>query len=361
MADEFSASQIELIKNTIAKGATDDELALFMATCKRTGLDPISRQLYMIERRFKDKDGSWSRKMEIQASIDGFRVIAERTGHYQGQDGPYWCGKDGKWTDVWLQDTHPAAAKIGVLKKGFTQPLWGVATWKSYAQNFPDGNPTKMWAKMGDVMLAKCAEAIALRRAFPNDLSGLYEATEMSQADSIPQIKSGGPQVALPPPSMANQSSVEPEAFREAREAREKNETDAARLIGDIDVESMRGPSGKINPSRVIRNYAPGAENVPRGTNDAPMPDAVPDWVTQGARETQDTELDFLTERAAAEPSDPLDHKISFGKYVGKSIRQAGLRNVDEYVGYLVNKAGGTGLSAGLQNLKDAVDLAKKH
>lgn len=198
---EFNESQIELIKKTIAKGATDDELRLFMATCKRTGLDPFSRQIYMIERSFKDKDGQYKKKMEMQASVDGLRLVAERTGVYQGQDGPYWCGPDGKWSDVWLKSGPPSAAKVGVLKKGFTQPLWAVAKWESYCQTSRDGRPNRMWEKMGDVMLAKCAESLALRRGFPNDLSGIYTGEEMGQADNVTALVNSGPQ-SNPPKSL---------------------------------------------------------------------------------------------------------------------------------------------------------------
>ncbi len=257
----YSDEQVALIKNTIAKGATDDELQLFMATCKRTGLDPFSRQIYMIERRFKDKDGSWARKMEIQASIDGLRVVAERTGDYQGQDGPYWCGKDGKWTDVWLQNEAPAAAKIGVLKKGFTQPLWAVARWSSYAQTYQDGNPTKMWAKMGDVMLSKCAEALGLRRAFPNDLSGIYTGDEMAQADTV-QIPSHGPQATLPAPSTPALNASEPREFAEAREQRERAQVEAARLLNPQPVHpDDKPPVKRAKPRITPKNHAPQGSN----------------------------------------------------------------------------------------------------
>lgn len=172
-----------LQQSGIDNDVTNAELAGFLHLCQRTKLDPFSRQIYLIGR----KDKKAGRKVFTpQTGIDGYRVIAHRviaeTRETFGYEDTLWCDSSGRWGDVWLAEEPPAAAKVTVLRNG--QRFSAVALYREYAQTDWNGNPTRMWKNMGANQLAKCAEALALRKAFPHDLAGVYTAEEMAQADN---------------------------------------------------------------------------------------------------------------------------------------------------------------------------------
>lgn len=176
-----SIQEAQLIREQLAPKATNAEIRVFLALCERLGLDPFARQIYLV--------GRWDKRLrrEVhtpQVSIDGFRLVAQRTREYAGQAGPEWCADDGVWRDVWLSPEPPAAARVGVYRKGWAAPLYRVALWREFVQTTKDGDVTHMWSRLSTVMIAKCAEMQALRAAFPQELSGVYGDAEMAQASS---------------------------------------------------------------------------------------------------------------------------------------------------------------------------------
>lgn len=172
----LSQDQLKLIIDTVAKGATLPELQLFLYTAKRVGLDPLTKQIHFIKRRNRQPDGTYKEVGTIQTGIDGYRAIAERTGTLAGID-------DAVFDDESKQHPNKASVTVYRIVDGQRVGFTASARWSEYAQMKGD-RPTSMWAKMPYLMLGKCAEALALRKAFPNDLSGLYTNEEMSQADT---------------------------------------------------------------------------------------------------------------------------------------------------------------------------------
>lgn len=175
---QFNREQIDLLKRTVCNGSTDDEFKLFLHVAQKSGLDPFARQIHAVKR--------WDSKarretMVIQTGIDGYRLIADRTGDYVGQD-------DAEFGEIIDDDgtMAPQSATVTVYKwvhgeaRAFTKTAW----WDEYAQRTKEGKLTAMWRDRPRGQLSKCAESLALRAAFPADLSGLYTHEEMQQADN---------------------------------------------------------------------------------------------------------------------------------------------------------------------------------
>lgn len=170
----WTDKQLAGLRQLGISGASNGDLAVFMHVSQRTGLDPFARQIYMIERQGKQT---------IQTGIDGFRLVARRAVDRSGETlaigASEWCNLDGHWSDVWLSEDPPAAARVVVRRDGHEFP--GTALWREYVQTKRDGQPMSQWATRPAGMLAKCAEALALRKAFPMDLAGIYTDDELAR------------------------------------------------------------------------------------------------------------------------------------------------------------------------------------
>lgn len=173
----FDNGKLELLKRTICRGATDDEFELFVHACKRTGLDPFMRQIHAVKRS-QYIDGGYKDVMTIQTGIDGYRLIAERTDRYMPGREP---------TFEYDADKYLIKATAYVMKLdklGKWHEIGASAHFTEYAGYKRDGGLTNMWKDKPHIMLGKCAEALALRRCFPAELSGIYTREEMEQADN---------------------------------------------------------------------------------------------------------------------------------------------------------------------------------
>lgn len=168
---------LQLIKDTHCPNATDLEFRHCIATAHHLGLDPTARQIFFIP--------VWDSRVKREqwvpvVSIDGLRAIAERTGEYEGRTQPRWCGQDAQWVDIWLSDTPPAGARVGVWRKGFKEALYSVATYREFCRRKKDGKPMALWATHPSHMLLKCCEAACLRAAFPREMAGDYGVKDVS-------------------------------------------------------------------------------------------------------------------------------------------------------------------------------------
>jgi len=177
--DAWDGKQLAALTQLGIEGAPEADLAVFLHRCQATGLDPFASQITMIKR-----GGKWT----IQTEIDGYRVIAHRAARRDGVTLSYgdtfWWDKNGARHAMWVEADPPAAASVIVYRDN--KPFPGMARFASFAAVDRDGKLMRQWATMPEHMIAKCAEAQALRKAFPHDLDGIATADEAAHLAAEP-------------------------------------------------------------------------------------------------------------------------------------------------------------------------------
>ncbi|WP_197275050.1 recombinase RecT [Luteipulveratus halotolerans] len=187
----FTDQQRAALAHIGVADAPEGDLGLFFHVAKRSGLDPFARQIYMIGRQESQPNPNgdgWVKvtKWTIQTGIDGFRLIGRRAAARARQtvsvEAVEWAGEQRGWSPVWSKSWgNPVAARVTIRRDG--DPFTATALFDEYAQTKRNGELTRMWAQRPGGQIAKCAEALAWRMAFPQDLSGIYTDDEMQQAD----------------------------------------------------------------------------------------------------------------------------------------------------------------------------------
>jgi hypothetical protein len=327
---------------------TDEEVDRFLMEASLYGLEPLAGQIY----------ASWADgPMKALTTIDGLRVLAERTGRYDGQSEPEWCDKDGNWTDFWSGEEQPLAARVRVHKKGTKVPTTGTANWHDFAPTGTVGADSlwTMGAGKPAHMLSIRAEALALRKAFPSELSGLYTAEELgislaalgaateepssaAVATDAPAAPSAPPP-ASPPPLSAPVSPPAPGSGLEE-----------PTVIVDAAAEQPRGAPARPQVKRTLAEaLGSGEYQRLRGELTETLFDQLPDRLTDEQSETlaatladaegagiTPVELERLCKVALQEGKDSLEIRSrALLEWIAERRRKADAQ-AEAAVGYLV-------------------------
>ena len=334
--DHFGPEEIRLVKQVVAPDLTDGELSLFMAVCRSRGLNPFNPGQIFAIKRFDRARGE--KRMTIQIGVDGFRLMADRTGLYQGQSPEEFCAKDLRWTEVWDGNGPPFAARIGLHRRGWPNPQYAIARYASYVQLQTEGKykgqPTHMWRSKADVMLAKCAEVRAFRKAFPllfDDHRVLLQPTmvipgEDGEIDAVVDLSTGEvcePDLPDDLPALPAQSTAVSLSESGWGAPRETAQESVAARVGRPEPESrqdrLTGVLGKLGQV-IDRNEA---ESAPSPGADADTP---PPVESAGSRsdtvspEDEGPEAPALDEDVEEEGEELPPMVVSFGSHQGLAI-----------------------------------------
>lgn len=185
----FATSELKLIKDVFCPNSTQPEFNFFIYDCQMRGLNPLKKEIHFVKRQVWDgKTQAYKDVAAHQVGIDGLRIIAERTSKYGGQDSVMY-GDEIEFHGVKV----PEFAQVSAYKRGIDRPFTAIAYFTEFAGVFKKNGKEylgSMWAQMPRHMIAKCAEALALRKAFPDTLAGIYADEEMGQIENQkPEVK----------------------------------------------------------------------------------------------------------------------------------------------------------------------------
>lgn len=257
-------SKYELLRNTVAQGLTEPQFELFVSVCNRRRLDPFVKQIHaVIRKQWNPVTRQKEPRMVIQTGIDGFRVIAERTGAFEGEGNYQWCGPDEVWRDIWLGQEPPAAARATVWRRG-RHPTIMTARWDAYVQMDGEGKVNSMWRQRGPEQLVKCAAALAYRAAFSEDLGDLYTNDEMGQADNVVTATVVQPPKPAARPAANGGKPVPPPAAAPAKPAQQQmaEKVDGPRFARSFPVKPWAGKPMRDAPCETVLDYIQYCEAV---------------------------------------------------------------------------------------------------
>lgn len=228
--DEWTREYLQTIKATYGKGCTDAEFALAVSVSKATGLRIDTHELWVYK-----PDPNSAAVNEI--SIDGFYAIAHKSGTLAGIEGPFYAGKDGVYTDTWLEDAAPHAAKFIVHRTDKALPFPAVVLMREFRKQGYQGKPHPFWDRMPVHMIGVRAARHAFRKAYRAEIDATILQAESvgahlseSDADYSPEL----PATEAPRQITAPAVSSEPAAPADPRRLTyEKLRTKYARRLDE--------------------------------------------------------------------------------------------------------------------------------
>ena len=362
----FDEEARAIIRTSFLSGASDNEAHVLIKTAERMRLDPFKRQIHFVKRSVYNEDTqSYEKRWAFQTSIDGFRGRAEETGEHEGTDEPVFTFEEviNPITGEPL-GRKQLVSRVTVHRKG-RRPTVGVARWSEFVQKTRKGEPTHMWLTMPHHMLAKCAEALALRQAYPEQLGGLYTDDEMPSgdegdggdgggdklagkrrdlADQAARVKSGGKGATVAPTagaavsattSTATPAAAAPAAFDAATAT-------APEIVSYLDGEKLgKAFTAAWNIIKARPDYASLDSSVYEAfarnrqrlwPNAAPLPTPAP---AAPAAAPAPTSGETTAPQAQAAPAAPVDPKVE--KWLGEIARAGG--NEGEEIWQALNDA----------------------